>query len=342
MCLLGPSGCGKTTTLNVVAGFVFPDGGGVYLDGRPITDVPANRRRMGMVFQNYALFPHLSVEKNVTFGLEMRRVGRSVRKGAARRMLEVVGLQGYEDRRPARLSGGQQQRVALARALVVEPAVLLLDEPFSNLDARLRVQLRDQVRAIQRRLDITTIFVTHDQEEALSISDRVALMRDGRIEQLGRPEDVYLHPRSLFAARFLGEINELAGRVVESRDMRCIVDVPGVGRIGGCPVGGPHREGERVVACVRPEAMGLTRPGGAMPEAGGSIDGRVLRRAFLGSRVTYRVATEVGELNIGGQGTTETYADGAAVTVTWDATDVTVIAPSQKERGDDLNGGADD
>jgi putative spermidine/putrescine transport system ATP-binding protein len=324
MCLLGPSGCGKTTTLNVVAGFVFPDGGDVYLGGRPITRVPANRRRMGMVFQSYALFPHLTVERNVTFGLEMRRVSRAERRDAARRMLDLVGLEGYGDRRPARLSGGQQQRVALARALVVEPEVLLLDEPFSNLDARLRVQLRDQVRAIQRRLGITTVFVTHDQEEALSISDRVAVMRDGLIEQLGRPEDVYLHPRSLFVARFLGDVNELAARVVERQDARCTVDVPGMGRIAGRAEVGSLGAGQSVVACIRPEALGLA-PRAARGDGGDGVDGRVLRRSFLGSRVAYRVATEVGELNVGGPGTAEVHADGAPVRVTWHADDVAIL-----------------
>ncbi|WP_297436403.1 ABC transporter ATP-binding protein [Thermococcus sp.] len=207
--LLGPSGCGKTTTLRIIAGFDRPEGGEILFDGIRMNEVPPYERGIGIVFQDYALFPHMTVFKNVSFGLEMRRVPRRETEERVKRALELVGLRGMENRYPEQLSGGQQQRVALARALVVEPEVLLLDEPLSNLDAKIREKLRGEVRRIQRELGITTIYVTHDQEEAMAISDRIAVMNVGTVEQVGKPLELYYRPKTEFVARFLGLSNIL-------------------------------------------------------------------------------------------------------------------------------------
>ena len=207
--LLGPSGCGKTTTLRMIAGFERPDRGEILFDGRPVNDLPPYERNIGIVFQDYALFPHMTVFKNVAFGLEMKGLPKMEIERKVRWALEVVGLTGFENRYPEQLSGGQQQRVALARALVVEPEVLLLDEPLSNLDAKIREKLRGEIKRIQRELGITTLYVTHDQEEAMAISDRIAVMNFGKVEQVGKPLELYYRPRTEFVARFLGLSNIL-------------------------------------------------------------------------------------------------------------------------------------
>src|ERR1700735_2570270 len=211
--LLGPSGCGKTTTLRLVAGLEDADAGRITVAGKDITRLPANKRDMGMVFQAYSLFPHMTVQQNVAFGLRLRRVAAADRSRKALEMLELVGLSTQADRYPHQISGGQQQRVALARALAIEPQVLLLDEPLSALDAKVRAQLRDQIRRIQLEVGITTLFVTHDQEEALAIADRVGVMRDGHLEQLAPPTEVYSRPATAFVAEFVGLSNRLAGEV---------------------------------------------------------------------------------------------------------------------------------
>lgn len=209
--LLGPSGCGKTTLLRVVAGFLFPEKGSVFFNERDVTFQPPWRRNVGFVFQNYALWPHMNVYENIAYGLKIRRQSKEVIDKKVRWALELVGLPGVEKRFPGELSGGMQQRVALARALVVDPDILLLDEPLSNLDAKLRITLRDQLREIQKQLHITTIYVTHDQEEALEISDRIAVMNAGVIQQIGKPEDIYNHPANLFVANFVGKSNLIDG-----------------------------------------------------------------------------------------------------------------------------------
>jgi ABC-type Fe3+/spermidine/putrescine transport system ATPase subunit len=218
--LLGPSGCGKTTLLRTIAGFVAPDTGSVFLRGTDVTDVPPWRRRIGFVFQSYALWPHMSVLENVGYGLKLRRIGGDAAAERVRAMLATLGLAGAGERYPAQLSGGQQQRVALARALVLEPDVLLLDEPLSNLDARLRAEMRLELRRLQREVGITTIYVTHDQEEALELSDVIAVLREGRVLQVGAPEEVYRRPRSTAVARFLGASNLLEG---EAQADGCLV-----------------------------------------------------------------------------------------------------------------------
>ena len=219
--LLGPSGCGKTTLLRTLAGFVEPDSGRVFVGGKDITDLPPNRRQVGYVFQSYALFPHLDVASNVAYGLKVRRLSRGEIETRVRRALDLVALQGLADRYPARLSGGQQQRVAIARAMVLEPEVLLLDEPFNALDATLRLTMQVELRKLIERLEITSIFVTHDQQEAMTLSDHVAVMRAGRIEQSGTPLEVYDRPRTQFVASFIGRANVV---MVELRDGQVLAD----------------------------------------------------------------------------------------------------------------------
>src|SRR3954454_16818573 len=209
--LLGPSGCGKTTTLRMIAGFEIPDGGQIRIGGEDITDMPVHKRDMGMIFQSYALFPHRTVAENVSFGLRMRGFAKTEIKDRVTQALRLVALEGYEDRRPAQLSGGQQQRVALARAIVIRPRVLLCDEPLAALDRKLRHSMQFELKSLQQELGVTTIFVTHDQEEAMTISDRIAVMNAGQIEQIGAPWEIYDRPRTRFVADFIGEINVFAG-----------------------------------------------------------------------------------------------------------------------------------
>src|SRR3977135_4122517 len=244
--LQGPSGCGKTTAMRLVAGLEEADGGRVVIGGADVTDLPASKRDVGMVFQAYSLFPHMTAWQNVAFGLQMRKVNASQRRQRAGEMLELVGLSGFADRFAHQLSGGQQQRVALARALAIQPKVLLLDEPLSALDAKVRARLRDEIRRVQLEIGITTLFVTHGQEEALAIADRVGVMNSGRIEQLGPPTTIYSRPATPFLAEFVGPTNRL----------------PGVGRAGGgagrgppLPLVQPDAADGPAVALVRPEAV---------------------------------------------------------------------------------------
>jgi putative spermidine/putrescine transport system ATP-binding protein len=272
---LGPSGCGKTTALRLVAGFDRPDAGRVVVDGKDMTRVPPNRRNMGMVFQAYSLFPNMTAERNVAFGLRIRGVGKDDRAKKIADLLELVGLGHAAKRYPHQLSGGMQQRVALARALAIEPRVLLLDEPLSALDAKVRVQLREEIRRIQTQLGITTIYVTHDQEEALSISDRVAVLSQGQIEQVGTPSEIYASPKTPFVAEFVGTMNRLEATVLDGEKGE--VDHAGVRLIVDAARG--RRHGERVLVLVRPELLELSANG-----AGGdnTLAGEVLTHTFLG------------------------------------------------------------
>ena len=258
LALLGPSGCGKTTALRILAGFEAPSGGQVIVDGQDIRSVPAQKRNMGMVFQSYSLFPNMTVLENVAFGLRLRRVSGSQRKTKAMSLLDMVELADRANRYPHQLSGGQQQRVALARALAIEPRVLLLDEPLSALDAKVRVQLRDQIRALQRRLAITTVFVTHDQDEALSMADRVAVMRGGKLEQVASPAELYDEPQTPFVAEFVGTMNRLPGKLVGPG--RVAVLGREVTARGPVAVG---NAGKDVDVLVRPEALALAPEHGA-------------------------------------------------------------------------------
>jgi putative spermidine/putrescine transport system ATP-binding protein len=280
--LLGPSGCGKTTALRLVAGFDRPDAGRIVVDGKDLTNVPPNRRDMGMVFQAYSLFPNMNAEQNVEYGLRVRKQPKADRRKRVGDLLELVGLGHAGKRYPHQLSGGMQQRVALARALAIEPRVLLLDEPLSALDAKVRVQLREEIRRIQLELGITTIYVTHDQEEALSISDRVAVMYGGRIEQVGTPPEMYGNPATPFVAEFIGTMNRLVSAVVDDG----VVEHGGrrlrVEAARGLP------RGERVLLLVRPETVEVAVAGdGDEPE--GAIVGEVVSHIFLGSVTRIRV-----------------------------------------------------
>ncbi len=225
--ILGPSGCGKTTVLRIMAGLLRPDSGRVLFDGKEVTDTPPERRGVGMVFQSYALFPHMTVEQNIGFGLRMRRVPKHTLGSRVREVMELVGLKGYEKRKPSELSGGEQQRVALARALAPEPDILLLDEPLSALDAKLRISLRSEIRRIQKELGITAVYVTHDREEAMAIGDRVAVMNSGLIEQMGPPMEVYRNPVSIFVAEFMGDANLIPVKVVDGVAHTVFGDIPG-------------------------------------------------------------------------------------------------------------------
>jgi putative spermidine/putrescine transport system ATP-binding protein len=294
--LLGPSGCGKTTTLRLLAGLEDADGGRVVVGGRDLTRVPANKRDMGMVFQAYSLFPHMTVRQNVAFGLRLRRVGAAERDQRALDMLDLVGLAEQAKRYPHQLSGGQQQRVALARALAIEPQVLLLDEPLSALDAKVRAQLRDQIRRIQLEVGITTLFVTHDQEEALAIADRVGVMREGHIEQLAPPTEVYARPATSFVAEFVGLSNRLSGEV---RGGSVIV------RGFTLPLVERETPDGQVVALVRPEAVTLASDDA--PESS-LLAGTVIAVTFLGA--TSRVTVDLGDATVLAQLST---ADAAAL-----------------------------
>jgi putative spermidine/putrescine transport system ATP-binding protein len=261
MTLLGPSGCGKTTLLNLAAGFFSPDGGEILIEGERVNDVPTYKREIGMMFQNYALFPHMTVTGNVAYGLKVRHVPKHEIERRVGEVLALVKLTGFEDRKPRQLSGGQQQRVALARALVINPTVLLLDEPFSALDKNLRTSMQVELREIQRKLGVTTIFVTHDQSEALSLSDRVAVMSEGRIRQLGTPEEIYRKPCDRFVASFVGDTNLLRGRLDGVDEARAIVAI-GAARVSALP--GPLRGvavSTPVDLFVRPEQLEVTEAG---------------------------------------------------------------------------------
>ena len=253
--LLGPSGCGKTTTLRLIAGFELADEGDVYIRSTRVNDIPPYRRDFAMVFQNFALFPHLTVADNVAFGLKMSGVGRSERDTAVADALAMVKLSGFADRYPKQLSGGQQQRVAIARAIVMKPAVLLLDEPLGALDKNLRESMQVELRALQRQLGITTVFVTHDQEEALTMSDAIAVMRDGVIEQLGPPREVYERPATEFVATFLGASNLIDATVTSSASGYSVVETAS----GRLKVKGMYRSGARLRLAIRPERVELLR-----------------------------------------------------------------------------------
>ena len=309
ICLLGPSGCGKTTTLQMIAGFVAPTTGHILLDGIDITDLRPNKRGLGIVFQSYALFPHMTVAANVAFGLEMRHVAAKERASRVAEALDLVHLGPLADRYPRQLSGGQRQRVALARALVIRPPVLLLDEPMGALDAQLREEMQIELRALQRKVGITTIMVTHDQAEAMTLADRVVLMNKGTVEQIAAPFEMYEHPNGRFASTFLGKANVFAGtasgETITVGEMRL----------------------PRVESSIRGEVDYIVRPEKlAFTSDGGIVRGRIGARVFLGQHWLYQIETPLGvlqltEANIGVPGA----AEGDDVGVTWSPEHVRVI-----------------
>lgn len=287
--LLGPSGCGKTTTLRVVAGYIDPSAGDFLVDGDNFTKVPVHKRNFGIVFQSYALFPHLTVKENVAFGLRMRKMNKATIDQKVDEMLEICGLSEYKDRLPKQMSGGQRQRVALARALVIEPKLLLLDEPLSNLDAKLRVQMRVEIKRLQKKLGITTIFVTHDQEECFSISDRVAVMNQGVIEQYDTPEHIYAKPKTEFVARFIGfenfiEVTRTDTSIYSSQGVDFQVEVP-------C-------DKTQAKITIRPDDIEIVK----RARSSNCIQGTVMVRTFLGKSYQYEVETALGTLVVNGAG----------------------------------------
>jgi putative spermidine/putrescine transport system ATP-binding protein len=279
---LGPSGCGKTTTLRMIAGFETPTSGTIKIDGKDVTDLRPNQRNIGMVFQAYALFPNMTVADNIAFGLKVAKKSSAEITKRVKEMLELIKLPDVGARYPYQLSGGQQQRVALARALAIQPKILLLDEPLSALDAKIRISLREEIRAVQRALGITTIYVTHDQEEALSMSDRICVMNDGRIEQLGTPFEIYNYPTTRFVASFVGTLNILNGQVLDSTSGRLGIDDQEIftaRELGGASTG------DTLSLALRPEALSIGHANGGSNNLNGTID----EVHFLGSVVRIRV-----------------------------------------------------
>ncbi|MCD6462129.1 MAG: ABC transporter ATP-binding protein [Thermotogae bacterium] len=285
--LLGPSGCGKTTTLRLIGGFEIPTAGRVYIDGVDVTDYPPNRRPTGMVFQSYALFPHMTVFDNIAYGLRNKRLSQSEVEKKVYEILEIVNLHGLEKRYPGQLSGGQQQRVALARSLVVEPKVLLLDEPLSNLDAKLREQMRVELKKIQKKIGITGIYVTHDQLEAMTLSDRVIVMKDGKIVQMDTPEALYRFPANKFVANFIGKANFIEGRISSVQDNSCEVVLPN-GRKARIELRDARKFGvdELVLVVMRPEGIEFS------DSKEGLLAGEVITRIYTGAMSSFEVKVE--------------------------------------------------
>lgn len=292
--LLGPSGCGKTSLLRMLAGFAEPDAGDIYFGDQCITQLPPRLREAAMVFQTYALWPHMTVAKNVAYGLQVRGKSKAEIEKRVAHALKLVRMDGFGDRRPTQLSGGQQQRVAVARALVIEPRVLLLDEPLSNLDARLRDEMREEIRRLHAETRLTMVYVTHDQKEALALADRLGVMNHGRLVQVGTPREVYDHPASRFVAGFLGDSNFLPGTIRDASPAGCTIDTP-VGPLFAADANGSRAVGSKVLCSLRPQAMSL-EPGDAGPNR---FSARVAHVAFLGEFVQIKVvAAQDTELNI--------------------------------------------
>ncbi len=286
--LLGPSGCGKTTILRLIGGFHKPDHGEIYFDGKPVTPIPPYERNIGMVFQNYALWPHMTISDNITYGLKLKKIPRAEIVSKVSHVLKLVNLTGLEKRYPGQLSGGQQQRVALARALVLNPDVLLLDEPLSNLDAKIRVQVRAEIRKLQKDLGITTIYVTHDQEEALTLSDRIAVINLGKLMQIGTPRDLYDRPHNPFVADFIGINNLILGEVQEINALKNWMRVQT--KIGSliCTPEEPFKPGDRCMITVRPETSSISQSE-EVEEGFNCISGTVSFAYYIGNTVRYDV-----------------------------------------------------
>lgn len=282
--LLGPSGCGKTTTLRMIAGFEFPSSGEIVLDGEKINSLPPHKRDMSMVFQSYAIFPHLTVFENIAYGLNVKKMAKNEIQKKVDWVLGLVHLEGFGSRSPGQLSGGQQQRVALARALVMEPKVLLMDEPLSNLDAKLREEMRTEIRRIQKTLNITSVYVTHDQIEAMTLSDKIVVMNQGIIEQVGNPVEIYRFPNSKFVANFIGRANFIDGKVISQNTTELVANVMGK-KIPLARSNFSFSEGDAIILIVRPEMMHIKK-------AGETYDGIIRTAVYLGNNIEYIV--EVG------------------------------------------------
>jgi len=325
--LLGPSGCGKTTTMRMVAGFEEPDAGDILLRGEDVVGVPPNKRHVNMCFQNYALFPHMDVQQNIEYGLKLKKVGKEDRARKVEEMLSIVRLEGYEHRRPGQLSGGQQQRVALARALVNEPAALLLDEPLGALDVKLRKQMQLELKRIQNELKTTFVYVTHDQEEALSMSDRIAVMNEGVVEHLGSPRDVYERPGTPFVADFVGVLNAAELAVSSVDGDRAVLSINDTDRVVVPATGHGLATGSLALVAVRPERIAITR-GAAEANGGSRLSGTVVQVVYLGTLTQFHVDTSAGKTFVVHQLSTEgSEAIDArdAVTLTWPIEDSSIL-----------------
>lgn len=326
--LLGPSGCGKTTTLRMIAGFEEVSGGSIQIAGRDVTQDPPFKRNTGMVFQNYALFPHMTVEENISFGLRMRKFPKAEIPERVQRALTLIQLEGYEERYPDQLSGGQQQRIALARALAIEPAVLLLDEPLSNLDAKLREEMRIEIRRIQKRVGITSLFVTHDQEEALTLSDRIMVMHEGRIVESGTPLEIYSQPHSQFAASFIGHSNAFQGTLVERDDAGDFVVETDRNLVFRSNAGIGQQPGDEVLILIRQERMRLYEDGNRRNSGANRLSGEVLMISFLGPMIEYICQVGDHELRVRrpNEGSLPQVEVGSEVRVEWDPADCIVLS----------------
>jgi iron(III) transport system ATP-binding protein len=324
--LLGPSGCGKTTLLRMIAGFIDPTSGHIGFNGKDVTHAPPNKRNTGMVFQSYALWPHMTVAQNVAFGLNVRKVGASERDRLVKEALAAVQMERYAERKPTQLSGGQQQRVALARAIVIKPDVLLLDEPLSNLDAKLRNDLRHEIRRICKASGITTVYVTHDQKEALSMADRVALLRDGRIVQLGTPRDLYREPKTRFVAEFLGETNLIHAERIDQATLEVEAGRFHAKRLEHASV---RADTKQITISIRPEATRIVPLGEA-----GSLPGRLIETTYLGETAQHLVevkgcpAVKVAEMNPFGSSSRIHPNPGDPVGVVFDAGEIVPVDPA--------------
>ncbi|WBL76773.1 ABC transporter ATP-binding protein [Bradyrhizobium xenonodulans] len=321
--LLGPSGCGKTTTLQMVAGFVPPTAGTVVVGGRDLTEVAPEKRDMGVVFQSYALFPHMTVRQNIAFGLEMRKLARTQLDDRVEEALSMVRLSGFGDRYPSQLSGGQRQRVAIARSLAIQPSVLLLDEPMSNLDAKLRGEMHVELRALQRRLGITTVLVTHDQVEAMTMSDRIAVMTNGSISQLGSPHEIYDKPASEFVYKFLGHANVITGEITSRNHSSAVV------RVGSTTFSAAISEthvGSEIELFVRPERLRI------MAADASNVRGRVNTRLFLGGLWLFEIESDIGALRVTTQNLgMEQPQEGEVVGIGWNHGDLRIVASEQTD-----------
>ena len=327
--LLGPSGCGKTTTLRMIAGLEVPDEGRIVLQGQDVTTVSANRRPVNMVFQQYALFPHMSIYDNVAFGLKVKRVPARERRERIEELLGVVALEGLEGRRPRQLSGGQQQRVALARALVNKPAALLLDEPLGALDVKLRKQMQLELKRIQHELGTTFVYVTHDQDEALAMADRIAVMNGGRVEQVGGPREIYEHPQTAFVADFIGSLNMLELRVDELVGSYAVMRL-GEGERVVVPVGSGVRTGESLRVAVRPERVQIAAADTPGPDGGSRLEGTIAQIVYLGMYTQFHVETKAGRVishHLADE-SIEPFGPGLAVALSWEPEHTSVLGES--------------
>ena len=326
---LGPSGCGKTTTLNMIAGFLDPDGGDLLIKGQRMNGVPPYKRELGMVFQTYSLFPHMTVAENIAYGLKLRKVGKQEMQERVKRVLELVKLPNVADRYPKQLSGGQRQRIAIARALVIEPSLLLLDEPLSNLDAKLREELRDELKRLHQEIGVTTIFVTHDQEEALALSDRIVVLNHGFVEQIGTPLEIYNQPASEFVHTFIGKTNRMEGEVIAIDADSIKVRTTGGLLIQAAKQARDFSLQQKVIVFVRPEKIKLSDTG--VHTGANQVEGHLQLASFLGSYTECEIVAGKHTLSVKVQMSDKSAEREAGTTVycNWDAEDV-LIMPAER------------